>query len=262
MGKYIRKFLPSFANNFLFGAREQYGLKIIENDPCWIKWKDISTEFYLSNQRKNIGLKVNDAGYTIMKEIDLTDKIVLEVGPGDIRHLKYLKGKPKKYLLADVSTKQLDLAELKLKKKNIPCSKILVSRNKRLPLENESVDIIISFYSLEHLYPLSEYLNDMKRVLKFGGYLVGAIPTEGGLAWGIGRGLTSRRWIKKNTTINPDKIICWEHPNFGDQVIEQLNDQLIKKKITFWPFKIIPMIDLNLIIKFIYKKENKLMNDY
>ena len=30
--------------------------------------------------------------------------------------------------------------------------------------------------------------------------------------------LTSRRWMKKNTNIDPDKIIYWEHPNFVSNI--------------------------------------------
>lgn len=254
MGKYIRKFIPSFAYNVLWGARDRYGLKVIENDPCWLEWKDTYTKFYLANQKKGIGTKVNEAGYKIMQEIDLTDKKILEIGAGDISHLKYLRGNPKEYLLADISNSMMDLAKQKLKKYNIINRSILISRNQPLPIKDRSIDIIVSFYSLEHLYPLSEYLKDILRVLKPGGILIGAIPAEGGLAWGLGRMFTSRRWFKKNTKINPDKIICWEHPNFADQIISQLDDCLIRKKVTFWPLNIIPILDINLVIKYIYKK--------
>ena len=93
----------------------------------------------------------------------------------------------------------------------------------------------------------------MNRVLKPGGILVGAIPAEGGLGWGLGRALTSRRWFKKNTSINPDKIICWEHPNFADTIIKELDRVFKLQKISQWPLRI-PIIDINLIIKIIYKK--------
>ena len=256
MGKHIRKMIPSFAYNILWGARERFGLIVKENDPCWIQWKDTYNKFYLANQRNGIGKIVNEAGYKIMQDIDLTDKKILEIGAGDIRHLKYLRGKPKEYLLADISTSMMDLAKQKLKERDIFYRSILINRNQTLPLEDQSIDAIVSFYSLEHLYPLSDYLKDILRVLKPGGFLIGAIPAEGGLAWGLGRMLTSRRWYKKNTNINPDKIICWEHPNFADQIILQLDAYFVKQKLSFWPLSIIPSIDTNLIIKFVYKKSN------
>ena len=123
-----------------------------------------------------------------------------------------------------------------------------------MPLKDNSVDIVLSFYSLEHLYPFQPYLDEINRVLKPNGILAGAIPAEGGFGWGLGRYLTSRRWFKKNTSIDPDKIICWEHPNFADEIIEGLNKSLTKRKLKLWPFSLIPILDLNLIVKFKYSK--------
>ena len=123
-----------------------------------------------------------------------------------------------------------------------------------MPLDDESVDIVISFYSLEHIFPLEKYLADIKRVLKKDGVLVGAIPTEGGVAWGLGTYFSSRKWFLKNTDINPDKIICWEHPNFSDFVIKKLDLFFKREFISFSPFKV-PLIDFNLVVKFIYLKK-------
>ena len=92
----------------------------------------------------------------------------------------------------------------------------------------------------------------MLKVLKKGGLLIGAIPSEGGLAWGLGRYLTSRRWLIRNTNINPDKIICWEHPNFAEEILDTLDGNMGKICLDYWPFKF-HSLDLNLILKFIYK---------
>jgi hypothetical protein len=91
------------------------------------------------------------------------------------------------------------------------------------------------------------------RVLKKEGKIIGAIPGEGGLTWGAGRFVTSRRWLKKNTTINPDKIICWEHPNFADSILKTMDNTMRQCYISYWPFSI-RLIDLNLLIKFVYEK--------
>ena len=82
--------------------------------------------------------------------------------------------------------------------------------NLPLALEDASVDVIASLYSLEHLYTLHSYLDDFKRLPKSESCLMGTIPVEGGLAWGGGAMLISRRWLKNKTTIHPYKIICWE----------------------------------------------------
>ena len=123
----------------------------------------------------------------------------------------------------------------------------------QLPFDDEQVDVVLSFYSLEHLHPLSTAVDEMIRVLRPGGALVGAIPAEGGLAWGFGRYLTSRRWLKRNTKIDPDKIICWEHPNFAEHVLQQLDNHLIRERLSFWPWKL-PLVDVSLVISFVYRK--------
>lgn len=250
----MRKFLPRTLCKPLWGDRERWGLSPILDDLCWQEWQGTYTDFYAANQRAGIGRYVNDAGYKVMSSIDLTGKRVLEIGAGDIRHFPYWCGKPAEYLLADISAEMMDLAKQRLHEHNVACSTLLVERNKPVALDSASVDVIISFYSLEHLYPLKPYLEEFNRLLKPGGTLVGAIPTEGGLAWGAGRMLTSRRWFKRNTTIDPDKIICWEHPNFADHIIEQLDEVFAREAVKHWPMRFLPMIDTNLIIQFLYQK--------
>jgi len=60
--------------------------------------------------------------------------------------------------------------------------------------------------------------------------------------------------IKKNSTINPNKLICWEHPNFADSIVHDLEMVMGEGTTTLWPFCYTPFLDINLIVKFIYKK--------
>ena len=250
----IRNYLPYSLKKRLWGDRKQFGLIPDKKDKCWKEWSEIYSKFYIENQRNNIGNFVNDIGYRIMSKIDLKDKRILEIGAGDIRHMKYWNNYPKEYILADISADMMRLAVKKLNINSIPYEEIFLKRNESLPLKDNSIDVIISFYSLEHLYPVDLFLADYKRVLKEEGILIGAIPAEGGLAWGLGRMLTTRNWFLKNTKINPDKIICWEHPNFSDKLLLDMDNHLNRKKIRFWPFNWLRNIDYNLIIRFIYKK--------
>ena len=66
-----------------------------------------------------------------------------------------------------------------------------------IPIKKNTVDIILSFYSLEHLYNLDKNLVNYKKILKQNGIIVGALPCEGGFLYGIGRFFTSRRFIHK-----------------------------------------------------------------
>jgi SAM-dependent methyltransferase len=251
-----RKIFPRYLRNTLWGDREQWGLTVDANDPQWQEWQETYAEFYLANQREGIGTIVNDAGYSVMADINLNGKTVLEIGAGDIRHLKYWshRTRPTKYFLADISLEMMRFSTERLKEQGISYETLMLQREQPLPLRSDSVDVIVSFYSLEHLYPLTPYLDEMLRVLKPGGILIGAIPAEGGLAWGLGRALTSRRWFKKNTTIDPDKIICWEHPNYADDILYELDARMERQRVSYWPLNALPLLDANLIIRYQYRR--------
>jgi SAM-dependent methyltransferase len=250
----LRNWLPNSLCAPLWGDRVRWGLTINEIDPCWREWQKTYTDFYTANQREGAGTNVNDAGYKVMSRLDMAGKTVLEIGAGDIRHIKYWKGQPREYILADVHADMMKKAQAKLKESHVPFRSVSLERGQPLPLVDASVDVVISFYSLEHLYHLHPYLQEISRVLKPGGILIGAIPAEGGLAWGGGRFLTSRRWFKKHTTIDPDKIICWEHPNYADEIVAELNQLFDKQRLQFWPLPWAPLLDINLIIQLIYRK--------
>jgi SAM-dependent methyltransferase len=247
--------LPRFISAPLFGDRARYGLRVQPSDPSWREWERVYLDFYYETQKRSAGKIVNDAGYRVMAHVDLAGKTVLEVGPGDIQHLPEWRGRPERYHIADVQEAMLARAAERLSGAGIRHSARLLSRDDRvaLPYGDGAFDVVVSFYSLEHLYPLDAYLDEMLRVLKPGGVLVGAIPAEGGLAWGFGRLLTSRRWLKRHTRIDPDKIICWEHPNFAGAILAALDRRLAQRHLAYWPLAL-PSIDLNLVVRFVYGK--------
>jgi len=253
----LRKNLPYPAYKRLFGDREKYGLTINEEDDDWIVFHESATlwDFYQTTQQQGIGDRVSRMVYPVIERIDFRDKQVLEVGPGIIRHLPYIKSKPARYTICDINEDVLGLAEKQLKDTAIPFETVLLSRKNEggLPFVKKSFDIVISFNSLEHLYPLDRYLLEIRRILKPGGQLIGGIPCEGGLAWGIGRFLTTRWYVHKNYKINYDKIICWEHPNFADFIIERLDTHFEREYLKLHPLPFLP-IDFNLTASFIYKQ--------
>lgn len=249
--------LPSIIAEPLFGKRKEFGLVPDLKDADWLEWEKKASEIYAATQRSSVGNFVNCSGYKVMRNIDLKGKTVLEVGPGDIVHHAYWRDKPEMYYLADRREEFMSSAYNKITRIGVKCNRCLIDESKqfRLDFPDNSIDIIVSFYSLEHLYPLDLYINELLRVLKTGGQLVGAIPAEGGLAWGLGRYFTTRRWFRKNTNIDYDKLICWEHPNFADSILSRLDSRMKLTKLNFWPLKV-PLIDFNLTISFEYKNSS------
>ena len=246
--------LPGKISSVLFGNRQKHGLTPIRDDPEWQQWQNEYLNFYESTQKQGIGSRVNDAGYEIIKEIDFNGLSIGEIGPGSLPHRALWNGVPAKFTGIDVNQDFLDMCK---EKAGCPFVGINVGPDERtLPLPDESIDILLSFYSLEHLNPLGDYLDDYRRVLKPGGRVVGAIPNEGGLAWGLGRYLTSRRWIHANTKLDYDKIICWEHPNFADTIMNELDKRFVRKQISLYPSIGIFSQNLTLLTRFVYERRD------
>ena len=120
---------------------------------------------------------VDRLGYKVLKELDVNEKIVLEIGAGLLPHLEFLNGKPKRYIVVDIRNHFLDLAKNQIGEN---CETHLSLNRSTFPdVAPNSVDFIFTFYSLEHLPNLEETLTFYYKVLKKGGSLVGAIPNEG-----------------------------------------------------------------------------------
>ena len=253
----LRTYLPKSVNNQLFGFRDKYGQRAWENDPDWEKWTKLYPSVYKLTQRtSSIQSKVNDAGYEILRTIDFNSQNVGEIGPGGGYHFKYLNAAPKAYHAFDVC---VDFFEEP--KDNMPVGDTDIQCHKteayiaKLPVEDNSLDLMLSFFSMEHLYPLEEWLTEIFRVLRPGGQLVGAIPAEGGIAWGIGRWLTSRRSLMREYNIDVRKIVCWEHPNTCDEIVKNFKSHG-EARIHKWPLPFMPF-DCNLLVKFLISKNSR-----
>ena len=252
----INRWTPYFLSKVLWGDRRKFGFVPDLMDSDWLIWQEKAySDFYQTTQQRGIGDMVSKMAYPVVGCIDFERKRVLEIGPGIIRHLPYIKSKPARYTICDINEDVLGMAEKQLREAAIPCEAILLARESggNLPFTDESFDIVISFNSLEHLHPLDSYLIEIRRILKSGGQLVGGIPCEGGLAWGLGRFFTTRRYVHKNYKINYDKIVCWEHPNFADFIIECLDVHVEREYLKLHPFPFLPM-DFNLVVSFVYEK--------
>ena len=76
----------------------------------------------------------------------------------------------------------LEVSKKKLDSKNIVSRSILIENRADAAInkiEDSSVDVLLTFYSLEHFYDLEKYLLQYKKYLKNGGLIVGCVPCEG-----------------------------------------------------------------------------------
>lgn len=246
------RWLPRVLSVPLFGDRAMHGPVPRDGDADWAAWQDAYMTFYTSTQKEGVGARVNDAGYRVLQGIALDGLDVIEIGPGALPHRRFWQGTPANFTAVDIDPRFLDITG---ERAGCPYSGIAVAKDQvSIPLLDASVDLMISFYSLEHLHPLDAYLDEYARILRPGGRVVGAIPNEGGLAWGLGRFLTSRRWIHRNTQIDYDKIICWEHPNFADTIIAGLDQRFRRQAVWNYPSLGIRTQNFTLLTRFVYEK--------
>jgi ubiquinone/menaquinone biosynthesis C-methylase UbiE len=225
----IRKYLPYFIYKRLFGDRKKFYNNFNSKDKEWKKWIKYIVRTYSLRDKTLVDRIIKKASYSILKNkkiINFNNKTILELGPGRLEHLKiWNKDKPNRYDIADVNLSFLKISKSKLLKKKIN-SKIFVLRDNTLKnISSNEYDYIVTFFSLEHIMNIDFFLDDLKRILKTGGKLIFAIPNEGFLAWGLGRYFFTRKYVNKILKINYDKIICWEHPNYSDKIINLLNNK-------------------------------------
>ena len=249
-------YMPDAVARRLWGDRKRFGLEIVESDAEWVAWEKKSFhDFYEKTQQKGVGDLASSPAFKVVSRVDFKGLRVLEYGPGRIRHLEHMRSKPDRYCICDIQQACLDASGAVLEEAGIQYDAVPLNPGdkSKLPFKDGEFDVLLSFNTLEHLYPLDKYLAEFERVLCPGGVFVGGIPCEGGLAWGLGRFLTTRRYVHKNYGINYDKIICWAHPNFADFIIRQLDDLFKRKFFRLHPFPWLPM-DLNLTASFVYER--------
>ena len=246
----LRDHLPQSLSAQLFGDRAHYGRRAPDDDPDWERWLELYPEIYQASQKSgSLQAFVNNQGYQKLRRYDFTGQKVVEVGPGRGYHLKYFTSFPSTYVAVDVAEDFFPELKKKLEAQKAQFSGLKVGYfEPRIGLEEGSQDFVISYYSLEHLHPLAPWLDEIFRILRPGGKLVGAVPAEGGLAWGLGRWLTSRRVFRDRYGLDLTKLICWTHPNCCDEIVTELKARGSHRGWC-WPFNFLPY-DLNLLVGF------------
>lgn len=107
---------------------------------------------------------------TLFKDLDFKGKVVLDLGAGTGRFTLPIAGKARMVYALDMTEPLLKILRGKIRKRKAGNIKVLKGTFGRIPLPNESVDIITSFWSFPYHSPdLERDLREVKRVLKPGG---------------------------------------------------------------------------------------------
>lgn len=169
--------------------RSSLPLPRMYQDPHIIRWREQSAAaqeyFYMSN---GLIRWVQNATHRAIKRMNTSPEVLtLDLGCGDGAHRPFMSG------VDNVVGLDIDQASLKNLRKRYPDFLAIRGDCYRLPFVDGSFDQVICSAILEHLIHLDFALEEVNRVLKPAGRFLVSVPTEGGLAWAVGRSLTSAR---------------------------------------------------------------------
>lgn len=164
----------------------------------------------------------------------------IEIGSGSGWHFRYVSKKDK-HMGLDLRTSLLQRSRMDYR--DFP---MIQGNGYHLPFINESFDRIVSIYVFEHLSSLPDSLAEIRRVLKPEGELLVGLPTEGGLAFDLGRRLTTKKYFEQKYKVDYLKIVRSEHCNTCQEVTTELENWFTITDIWYLPF-FIPTVHLNAI---------------
>lgn len=166
--------------------------------------------------------------------------VFLDLGSGSGYHLNFEEiSAKKKYICLDIDKKLLEKITNKLVVK-------ITAGCQKIPLAENSVDVVIASHVLEHLENLNLCLKEIKRVLRNSGQLLVVLPCDPGWLWNLASRLTPSRQRLKKKGFDYDVIMKNEHINSFQFCIEQLEKFFVVKDKKFFPF-LIPEPNFNFL---------------
>lgn len=117
-----------------------------------------------------------------------------------------------------------------------------------MPFKAGRIQRATSIYALEHLFFLEDALSEIARVLAPQAKFLVGIPCEGGLAWTLGRKLTSERTMSKRYNLDYRKYIALEHCNTAARIEKALGFYFRRLERRFFPFDFLPTPQTNLTL--------------
>lgn len=103
------------------------------------------------------------------------DKTILDIACGSGYGTKILSSSAKKVYGVDVSRDAIEYAKQRYGGKNID---YLVGSGERIPLQDGSVDVVVTYETIEHIENYKKFLKELKRVLKKDGIAVISTPND------------------------------------------------------------------------------------
>ncbi len=105
----------------------------------------------------------------------LRDKTVLDIACGSGYGTKLIATVAKKVYGVDVDRQTIDYAKQHFNGTNI---EFMIGDGESIPLADKTVDVVVSYETIEHIHNYKQFLNEVKRVLKPNGLLLLSTPND------------------------------------------------------------------------------------
>lgn len=112
--------------------------------------------------------------YSFSKKF-INGKIVLDVACGEGYGAYHIADQAKFTFGIDIDSETIELAQKKYSRNNL---KYYCCSVEKLPLDDESIDVILSFETIEHVSNINKMIDEFKRVLKPSGLLILSTPDK------------------------------------------------------------------------------------
>lgn len=112
--------------------------------------------------------------YAIVSDY-IEGKIILDIASGEGYGSNIMSKKAKFVYGVDIDNSSIEKAKLKYNKENL---KFLEGSASQIPIDDNSIDVVVSFETIEHHDEHEEMMNEIKRVLKPKGLLVISTPDK------------------------------------------------------------------------------------
>lgn len=199
----------------------------------WVIYRNRLFRFFAQSGHRILGKRI--------EQRRTPDELILEIGAGTGSLLKFCSAE--NFVAVDTSMESLEFLKAKW-----PQAQCVCVSSKRLPFANNSFDQVVSLHTFEHLYFLAESLDEISRVQKPEGIMHYVIPTEGGLAFWLGRKFVTGPHLRRTYDLSVDYVMEREHINDAKRVLKFLGMYFTKVERRFWPLPSLPFLSVNSMI--------------
>ena len=173
----------------------------------------------------------------------------LDLGAGLGEHLESEPGHGREYVAVELRPEMAAA----LARAHPDVSTVAADVERGLPFAEASFDRVLAIHVLEHLPDLPAALDELHRVLRPGGSLAVVLPCEGGLAYTLGRRLTTQRIFEKRYGVSFDWCIASEHVSVVAEIVAELERRFTREHAEWFPFRV-PTVHANVCVGLTYRR--------